>query len=485
MSSSPYRLPVLTPQECGHLDQIAAATISVARLMENAGWAVARAIRRRWKPCRVLVLCGPGNNGGDGYVAARLLAEAGWSVAVAPLAPPRVGGEAARAAGQWQGTTVPFSIAEAERVDLVVDAVFGAGQTRPPSKEILDVINAAQELVAIDLLTGVDGLTGALLGDVGGAALTITFGQVKPGHLLSPGRRHLGEVVCADIGIPVSAYDRMDARCWVNEPGLWRVPGMDPDGHKYSRGVVSVCGGAVMPGAARLASIAARRAGAGLVRLSAGDAAPAYRLGDPGLIVDSDALDLLLEDARRQVWICGPGLAVGEVAGTLPSLIAAGRTVVADAGALAWGAEDRTRLRGASVITPHEGEFTRLFGAVGHDRVSAARSAAQDMSCVVLLKGPETIIASPDGRVAINIHASPALATAGSGDTLSGVVGTLLAAGMPIWEASCAAVWIHGEAGRRAGAWPIAEDLDRYLGGARALAASTGADVTKSAYGGL
>ena len=222
-----------------------------------------------------------------------------------------------------------------------------------------------------------------------------------------------------------------------------------------------------MPGAARLCASAARATGAGLVRIAAGFFAALYRGGDPGVITESEPLSELLTDDRRYVWVCGPGLSADEVNDTLPLLLNAGRCVLADAGALSAAVGQCERLRGVSVITPHAGEFTRLFGAIEDDLPTQIRSIAGHIGAVVVLKGSSTLIAAPDGRLAVNTHATSALSTAGSGDTLSGVIAALLAAGMPAWEAACAGVWIHGEAGIKAGLWSISENLDQYLGAAR------------------
>ncbi|WP_342628662.1 NAD(P)H-hydrate dehydratase [Nguyenibacter vanlangensis] len=462
------------PEQMGRIDREGSRTVPVYDLMENAGRAVARAVRRHVAPCRVLVLCGPGNNGGDGYVAARRLAQAGWPVAVAALAPPRPGGDADRAAAQWTGPRVPFAAAEAARAELVIDAVFGAGLSRDVDPEAAAVLAAARRVVAVDVPSGIDGATGAVRGYAPRAEMTVTFVRAKPGHLLLPGRAMAGRLEVADIGMPAAALAAVSVRTWRNAPGLWRVPDAEMDSHKYARGVVSICGGGTMPGAARLAAAAARAAGAGLVRLAAGEAAALYRMGEPGLVVDDGTLDALLQDGRRRVWICGPGLTEPEVGEALPRLLRAGRTVLADAGAFLLAAGRPERLRGAAVITPHAGEFARVFGAPGNDRLAAARAAAARCGAVVVLKGPDTVIAAPDGRAAINAHATAALATAGSGDTLTGVIAALLAAGMAPWEAACAGVWIHGEAGMRAGDWPVAEQFDRHLGAARARACMLG-----------
>ncbi|ARW11266.1 NAD(P)H-hydrate dehydratase [Acetobacter ascendens] len=467
----PSLLSVYSPDEMGKIDHISAQTVPVSVLMENAGRAVARAILRYEKPVRVLVLCGPGNNGGDGYVVARHLYDAGWPVAVAEMVAPKPGGAAAEASARFRGVRVPFSVKETARADLVVDAVFGAGLSRDVAGLPAEVLQAARRIVAVDIPSGVDGATGLVRGYAPQAAMTVTFCRFKPGHLLYPGREHLGRLILADIGIPQIALDQVPPTTWQNEPGLWHLPIPGPESHKYTRGVVSICAGESMPGATRLCAGGARAVGAGLVRVAAGAGAAAYKLGAPGLIIDDAPLPTLLEDKRRRVWVCGPGLTEAEVQATLPVLLAAGKSVLADAGALSASAGDPEKLKGVAVITPHIGEFTRVFGPVGSNPPEHVRQAAQQIGAVVVLKGASTLIAAPDGRLAINNHATPALGTAGSGDTLSGVISALLAAGMPAWEAACAGVWLHGEAGRQAGPWPVAEDLDLHLGAAREKAA--------------
>ncbi|GCD58969.1 sugar kinase [Acetobacter pasteurianus NBRC 3280] len=467
----PSLLSVYSPDEMGKIDHISAQTVPVSVLMENAGRAVARAILRYEKPARVLVLCGPGNNGGDGYVVARHLYDAGWPVAVAEMVAPKPGGPAAEASARFRGVRVPFSAQESARADLVVDAVFGAGLSRDVAGLPVEVLQAARRVVAVDIPSGVDGATGLVRGYAPKAVMTVTFCRFKPGHLLYPGREYLGRLILADIGIPQTALDQVPPTTWQNEPGLWYLPIPGPESHKYTRGVVSICAGESMPGATRLCAGGARAAGAGLVRVAAGADAAAYKLGAPGLIIDDAPLPTLLEDKRRRVWVCGPGLTEAEVQATLPVLLAAGKSVLADAGALSASAGDPEKLKGVAVITPHIGEFTRVFGPVGSNPPEHVRQAAQQIGAVVVLKGASTMIGAPDGRLAINNHATPALGTAGSGDTLSGVISALLAAGMPAWEAACAGVWLHGEAGRQAGPWPVAEDLDLHLGAAREKAA--------------
>jgi hydroxyethylthiazole kinase-like uncharacterized protein yjeF len=453
---------LLTPAEMALADRAAVSLgRSVPWLMENAGRAVARVVRARIAPCRTVVLCGPGNNGGDGYVAARHLERAGWPVAVASLAPP--GGAAAEAASRWRGPVVPFTAAEVARADLVVDAVFGAGLARDLSPEVAEVLRAARRVVAVDVPSGLDGGTGQVRGFAPRAELTVTFFRRKPGHLLLPGRVLCGETVLADIGIPEAALAAPPCT-FQNGPWLWRVPVPGPDTHKYARGYVTVLGGAAMTGAARLAAVAARRGGAGMVAILAdAGSADIYRCGEPGTIVDARPLAEVLKDVRRNAFVCGPGLGVEAAWTALPLLLGAGRRVVVDADALVACAGAPERLRGATVLTPHAGEFARVFGPPGSDRLAAVRAAAARTGGVVLLKGADTIIAAPDGRAAINDSAPPWLATAGTGDTLAGLIAALLAQGMAPWEAAAAGAWLHGRAAVHAGPHLIAEDLARAL----------------------
>jgi hydroxyethylthiazole kinase-like uncharacterized protein yjeF len=454
---------LLTPEEMGAADRLAPVPGPV--LMEAAGRAVARAVAARFRPTRTLVLCGPGNNGGDGYVAARILAQRGWPVAVAALAPPRAGTDAAGAAAAWHGPTVPFAAAEAARAGLAIDAVFGAGLARDLAPEVAAVLRAAPVLVAIDTPSGIDGTTGAARGDAPHAAMTVTFFRRKPGHLLLPGRLHCGETILADIGIPAAVLERIRPHCFANDASLWRLPARAPTAHKYSAGHLTILGGAAMTGAARLAAEAARHAGAGLVSIAAPSpaAAAVYRAGAPGTLVSEDPLPALLTDPRRSVWLAGPGLGVPAAAATLPLLRGAGRTLVLDADALTACAGAPDALRGASVITPHAGEFARVFGPPGTDRLAATRAAAARTGAVVVLKGPDSIIAAPDGRAAINENAPPWLATAGTGDVLAGIIAALLAQGMTAWEAAAAGVWWHGAAATAAGPGLLAEALPPLL----------------------
>lgn len=450
---------LLTPAEMARADAAAiAGGIPGITLMEAAGRAVARAAMRRFRPCRILVLAGPGNNGGDGYVAARLLEAAGWPVGVAALAPPRPGSDAALAAARWRGPVVPFSAGEAARAGLVIDAVFGAGLSKPVDGLVAEVLAAVTApVLAVDVPSGVDGGTGAVLGFAPRAALTVTFFRRKPGHLLYPGRGLCGETILAEIGLPASVLPGIAPRAWRNGPWLWRLPKPGAEAHKYTRGHVAVAAGPGLTGAARLVAAGARRAGAGLVTVAAPDAATAavLRAGEPGVMVAEDRARLLA-DARIGVWVLGPGLPPdAATAALVRQAVAAGRLVVADAGALS----DAAAVAGCAVLTPHAGEFARLFGPAGADRPTAARRAAAQTGSCVLLKGADTLIAAPDGRIAINDNAPPWLASGGTGDVLAGIIAGLLAQGMPPFEAACAGAWLHGEAARRAGPGLLAEDL--------------------------
>jgi len=427
---------ILTPRDMAVVDALAG---NEAALVEAAGRAVARAVMRRFRPCRVVVLAGPGNNGADGRVAGRYMAQAGWPVKVLPV--------------------MEATVAEVARAELVIDAVFGAGLSRDVGPELAVLLGAAKKLVAVDVPSGVDGATGQVRGYAAQAEMTVTFVRRKPGHLLYPGRGLCGEIVLAQIGIPDTIVDSVAPKTWRNGPWLWTLPVRTATGHKYTSGDVTVLAG-TMVGAARLACAAARRGGVGMVTLLAD--APMV-VPEEGLIVRAEPLAAMLEDRRREVWVCGPGLGAVRAAGDLAALIGAGKTIVADADALTACAGAPDKLHGVAVITPHEGEFARVFGPVGHDKLAAARRAAAACQAVVVLKGADTVIAAPDGRAAMNDNAPAWLATGGTGDVLAGLIAALLAQKMQPFEAACAGVWVHGEAARLAGPGLVAEDLPRWL----------------------
>jgi hydroxyethylthiazole kinase-like uncharacterized protein yjeF len=409
-------------------------------LMDAAGRAVARAMLQRYRPGRVLVLVGPGNNGGDGRVAAHYLMQAGWPVRV--LAPAEA------------------RIEDVQRAELVVDALFGAGLSRDLSGHATELLGAAKRIVAVDVPSGLDGATGQVRGYAPHAELTVTFFRKKPGHLLYPGRALCGEILLRQIGMAETVLDEIRPQAWENTPRLFKLPRRTAEGHKYAAGDVTVLAGE-LPGAARLACAAARRAGAGMVTLAA--LAP-MSLPEAGLIVRTDPLDILLQDKRRQTWVVGPGLGVTRAGAALGAVLAAGgRNIVADADALTACANTPEKLQGVSVVTPHAAEFARVFGPVGADKLAATRRAAAASGATVVLKGADTVIAAPDGRIAINANAPPHLATGGTGDVLAGLIAALLAQGMPPFEAACAGVWLHGEAANQAGPGMLAEDLPPLL----------------------
>ncbi|GAA0219432.1 bifunctional ADP-dependent NAD(P)H-hydrate dehydratase/NAD(P)H-hydrate epimerase [Castellaniella daejeonensis] len=488
---SPHAL--LSPQQMGSADRAApAAGVPGVRLMEAAGAAVARAVQERWAPTRVLVLCGPGNNGGDGFVAARLLRDAGWPVRVALWGSrDALHGDAAWAADSWGGPVEPAVPGSLDGAGLIVDALLGAGLSRAPADELqalIDAVNAAAVPVcAIDVPTGLDGASGRCPGAAIRADLTVTFCRRKPGHLLLPGRALCGALACADIGMPDAALESIVPEAYANHPDLWSeaFPWPRSDGHKYHRGHVLAVGGERMTGASRLACLAAARIGAGLVTLAVPPAAWAIQAGALASVMvealpPDGALARALADPRRNALLIGPGLG-REPRGKsqVLELLASGRSCVLDADALSVfsGQPDALlqALHAQCVLTPHEGEFARLFGPVtdgaGGGKLRRARDAARRSGAVVVLKGADTVIAAPDGRCIINDNAPPTLATAGSGDVLAGCIVGLLAAGMPALEAACAAVWLHGLAADRLGWGLLAEDLPGALPGALAVLA--------------
>ena len=469
---------LLTTEEMARADRAAIeAGVSGETLMENAGTAVAREIALRWPARPTVVLCGPGNNGGDGYVVARLLSRMGWPVTLAASVPPdRMKGDAARHAALWRGQTVPLAPEALDGKALVVDALFGAGLARPLEGTLRATLEAAQArdatLVGVDVPSGVDGNRGAVLGFAPQCHLTVTFFRKKPGHLLLPGRILAGETVVADIGIPDSVLDGIAPCAWQNGPALWTVPRPALTDHKYARGHAVILGGARMTGAARLAARAALRGGAGFVTIAAPDEAFAvYAAGEPGVLVErrngAEQFEAAIADPRRNAVLIGPGAGVGmNTRAAAIAALRAKKSVVLDADAITSFADDPdalfARVASPCLLTPHEGEFARLFDVSG-DKVARARAAAAQSGAAVLLKGADTVIAAPDGRAVINANAPADLATAGAGDVLAGFALALMAQGMGAFEAGAAAAWLHGEVGAVAGPGLIAEDLPEAL----------------------
>jgi NAD(P)H-hydrate epimerase len=467
---------ILTTSEMAAADAFAvkAGTPSLT-LMENAGRAVAEAIAARFKPCAVTVLCGPGNNGGDGFVVARLLDESGFTVRVAHDGGHR--GDADRMAAQWSGETVALTQDALRGAKLVVDGLFGAGLSRPLEGAAASVVEALNDLpvVAIDVPSGVSGDSGRPLSAVHvRAVLTVTFFRKKPGHLLLPGRALCGEIVLADIGIPAAAAN---TQLHENSPALWSYPWPRPEGHKYGRGhCVIVSGGATATGAARLAARGALRIGAGLVSVASPPEALAVHAAHLTAVMlkpveGAAGLAQLLEDKRLNAVVIGPALGVGgETREMVGVALKSGAAMVLDADALTSFQDDPealfARLHPRCVLTPHDGEFERLFPGLAEaapDKVAAVRMAAEKAGCTVLLKGGDTVVAQPDAKAVINANAPAFLATAGAGDVLAGFIAGLLAQGLAAFEAACAGSWLHGEAAALFGPGLIAEDLPEIL----------------------
>jgi hydroxyethylthiazole kinase-like uncharacterized protein yjeF len=433
-------LVLLTPTQMRLADRAAESSdIDGFGMMEAAGDAVAVAVGARWPMQPVSVLCGPGNNGGDGFVAARHLAAAGWPVTLTLLgAREKLTGEAAHAASLWKGAIAPFSVDCLDRAGVVIDALFGTGLSRPLDGMALAMVEALKArripTCAIDAPSGLDGASGA------------------------------------DIGTPAAVLDAIAPNTWENGPGLWLggYPWPEPESYKYKRGEVLILGGEAITGASRMTAQAASRAGAGMVTLAAPTRVwSIYATSLVNAIVrDFDGLaafETLLADKRRNVIAIGPGAGVG--ASTRQFVLAAlatRRATVLDADALTSFAESPQDLfraiAGPCVLTPHAGEFMRMFQVEG-DKLERTRNAAKQSNTVVVLKGPDTVIAAPDGRAIINSNAPPQLATGGSGDVLTGFIAALLAQGMAPFEATAAAVWLHGAAAAEFGLGLAAQGL--------------------------
>lgn len=487
-------MELLTTTEMAEADRltIAGGTPGFA-LMQNAGRAVAEAAADLAEEGAVLVVAGRGNNGGDGFVAAANLAAAGREVRVALVGGVAdLTGDAARAAAAWRGEVLPGDAATvarlAEGAVLVIDALFGAGLDREvmgAARAVIEAINASgKPVLAVDLPSGVNGTTGAVMGVAVEATETVTFFRRKPGHWLLPGRLHCGRVRLAQIGIGEGVLAAIGPATFENDPDLWAAafPVPQAGGHKYGRGhAVVVSGGLAATGAARLAARGALRGGAGLVTVASPPDALAVNAAALTAVMVREvanpvAFAALVADPRFNACVVGPGAGVGARTRDFVLTASSGRRgVVLDADALTSFTDDPATLfaaiathHGGTVLTPHEGEFSRLFSEISNNhqlksKFERARAAARMSGAVVLLKGPDTVVAAPDGRAAVAGNAPPWLATAGSGDVLAGMVAAMLAQGMPAFEAASAAVWMHGEAGHEAGPGLIAEDLPEVL----------------------
>jgi hydroxyethylthiazole kinase-like uncharacterized protein yjeF len=478
---------LLTAEEMGRADRLAVAGgVPGATLMENAGRAVAEEVARRFPDQEtVVVLCGPGNNGGDGFVAARHLEQRGYKVRLGfDGDATRLPEDAAAMAKRFTGRRVPLHPNILSGADVVVDALFGAGLARPIEGQLahlVDGVNAsARPVIAVDVPSGVDGTTGEVKGAAMKADTTVTFFRLKPGHVLLPGRILCGEVSLADIGIPDGVLAEIAPKTFVNAPALWlaHYPWPKDESHKYARGhAVVVSGPLYSTGAARLAARGALRAGAGLVTVaSPRDALQVNAARLTAIMVreadDARGFKALLADPRKNAVLIGPGVGVGERTKEMVlTALGSGAAVVLDADALTSFAEDPRPLfaaiasRAAPVVfTPHDGEFARLFGDLASvPKLDRARQAASRSGAVIALKGADTVVAAADGKASINATSSPWLATAGTGDVLAGIILGLLAQAMPAFEGTSAAVWLHGAAAKEFGPGLIAEDVSELL----------------------
>jgi ADP-dependent NAD(P)H-hydrate dehydratase / NAD(P)H-hydrate epimerase len=486
-------IEILTNDEMAQADRLTiAGGVAGLTLMENAGGAVADAVLGyHLDPgSRVVVVAGPGNNGGDGFVAARLLAEHNYVVKLLLVGElEKLKGDAASAAKKWNGEIVAARPDGLQCADIVIDALFGAGLDRPVgglAYAMIDAINVqAAPVVAIDLPSGINGTSGAVMGAAVNAGRTVTFFRKKVGHLLMPGRAHCGATTVAQIGIRDAVLARIGSRTFQNVPKLWRerLPELREEGHKYDRGhAVIVSGPLWSTGAARLAARGALRTGAGLVTIASPRDALAVNAAASLAVmvrpVDGAAeLTAFLADSRMNALAIGPGIGVNETTCELVLAVLAGdRAVVLDADAMTSFAKAPQRLaaaltaRGdrATILTPHEGEFSRYFYSLDEltkagSKLDRARRAAELTGATVLIKGPDTVVAAADGRACIAANAPASLATAGTGDVLTGIVAGLLAQHMPAFEAASAGVWLHGMAALAFGRGLISEDLPEML----------------------
>lgn len=500
------RFAILSTAEMAAADRRAADTLggSTWPLMLEAGRAAARRAAALFPPEQVIhVLCGPGNNGGDGYVAAAELKAAGRTVRLWALGRPKAA-DAKRAAEGWAGDVEELAgFRSCDDAGAIIDALFGAGLRKPLEGAAAAAVEAAARngarVLAVDLPSGLDGDSGRPLGPAFQAAHTVTFARKKPAHVLYPGRALCGAVEVSDIGISDEAIASLGPTLFENAPGLWRhlLPWPSADTHKYSRGHAAVfSGGPTATGAARLAALAAARAGAGAVTMLSPPSALLANAAHLTSImlrrVETLAeLEAFRTTSRARAAVLGPGFGdlerakafalalLGEgrpAAGPPDASGAAGEpalSLVLDADGITAFRDDPQALFEAAagaarlVLTPHEGEFARLFPDLGPEtsgsKVGRAREAARRTNAVLVLKGPDTVIAAPGGLAVVNTNATPFLATAGSGDVLAGLIGGLLAQGMPAFEAACAGVWLHAEAGARFGPGLTAEDLPGLL----------------------
>ncbi|NDE91278.1 MAG: NAD(P)H-hydrate dehydratase [Alphaproteobacteria bacterium] len=488
-SIPPSVFSVLSAQQMRMAEQIAVqAGTPLIVLMERAGLAVAEQVMARYSKRPTVILCGPGNNGGDGFVAARHLAAKGWPVRILlygkleELTP-----EAKVAASRWRGAVITASIAVLENAlqkgaQLIIDAFYGIGLRRPIVGEaaaLLQIINRSRlPIVSVDIPSGLNADTGQVFGQSAVADLTICFFRKKIAHVLMPGRMLCGEILLVDIGIPEQTLQNITLQICENHPDLWigYYPQPQLNQNKFDRGHVLVLGGSEMTGAARLAAQAAQRIGTGLVSIAAPQSAYfIYAASMTSIMVKAveeedgftHSFQKILDDRRINVVVLGPGSGETPITRSAVQLaLASGKKCVLDADALnvfAGDAESLKRiLHPRCIITPHEGEFSRLFDRVIDprlDKISRAKAAAAFLGCPVVLKGADTIIASPEGLAVINTNAPATLATAGAGDVLAGFIAGLMAQGVDVYPAGCIGTWLHSAVASEYGPCLIAEDL--------------------------
>jgi hydroxyethylthiazole kinase-like uncharacterized protein yjeF len=479
---------ILSVSEMYKADEEACTTgLTSLNLMESAGAAIAEVVQNICNDGRILILCGLGNNGGDGFVAARLLKNIGRNVRVVCLGTiDEIKGDARESASNWTDEIGQFSPSIFEDVQVVVDALFGIGLNRPVSGLgglIIEKLNETDlPCISVDIPSGVHGDTGQILGSAVQADVCVTFFRRKPGHLLYPGKDNCGDVMVADIGIPVTVFKNISPKIYENTPQLWLddLPIPKVQGHKYDRGHAIVVGGNKLTGAAQLASFAALRSGAGLVTIASPPTASiVYRSGSPSIMVkdlnNDKEFSKFINHSRVKAILIGPGNGTNRETYDKVLTALASKPCVLDADALTVFEECPEVLFSAlkntskikNVITPHEGEFKRLFSNVislknTRSKIEIARSASS-INAIIVLKGADTIITSPSGLICINTNSSPYLATAGSGDVLSGIILGLMAQGMKPFQAACAGVWLHAESGRVFGPGLVAEDITEML----------------------
>ncbi len=484
-------LELLTAEEMSRAEKLAAeAGISTLTMMENAGRAAAEEVVRRFpRGSRVTVLCGPGNNGGDGFVCARYLRERGYQVRLALLGKREdLARDPKEMARRWDEAIEPMSLQSLEGAQIIVDAIYGTGLrddvTGIPAQIIEEVTARGLPVVAIDVPTGIDATTGTVHGLAFKAAATVTFFRRKTGHVLLPGRLYCGDVRASDIGIPVTVLEDISPGTFTNDPDFWLrfFPKLKIDGHKYDRGhAVVVSGPMERTGAARLAARTALRSGSGLVTLATSKSAFYINAAQvTAVMVDPYdgpvGLSDVLSDTRITAVLIGPGAGADpEVKDLVSSVLGSQATAVLDAEGITAFSEApaelfdqiKTRLPALTIMTPHEGEFKRVFPELDEEpsKLERARRAAEISGAVIILKGPDTVVAHPGSLAAVNENAPPWLATAGSGDVLSGLVTGLAAQGMAAFDAAAAAVWIHGELAQAFGPGMIAEDMADLLPG--------------------